>query len=791
MADLREIQQLGDMIARASGGTSRGLRDLNAILDSVNIELKKENEQRQQEIRSLAKWNKKYDEERIENLEIIRREIDDRERAIRDNRQLIETHKKQEKRRASALKKLEGEYATLMQKRADKEITWSEYHFEQERRKLLKQIDGIKAQDDHVRMIKKSNRTLNAEIENLIAASEKQKRELEAFDWKDVTAKAKNALAKSFGSMAKQIFDPAMFAAGLKGTLDYAREVMATGGDWIYSDLSRRMEVAGMALSADDYLKMNAEHRRLIITMGGADNMLKEVSTSLDTIKHNFRTPGEAALYTAAMFDMLSKSGIKPTSTSMGEMNKTFQALNKITGITGEQFRTIMDDFSMSDEIQAQMRLMNMKERQAMMNSIAIRARENEAMGINIDNTIAMSKAMGRFSEETFIERHKRAARLEVAAGGLGLGSGVARELATLTRMGANRMNEKQQARFQQILIAMNKRLEDMRASGSVNDPRMEILSDLIEKSVIQQPDLVGRTSEFAKARLGMESRELGTSVTNAIEKAAATQNEVPDTVKKISDVVAQIEGVLKDQIFTAIRGGFAQVINLMMGGLAMNALGAGWKYARGGKGGRGKPGGPRPGTPRPGAGMGSMGADLAENAAKSGGKQAAGQTGKQAAKFGLKKIPLIGAFAGLGFGVERIISDGDWKGAGMEMASGIASTVPGFGTAASMGIDASLMARDMGAFDNKKEETATSEAVADLHTTMSEDMEDSYNSFNELLTHFQTNDPIVRQMLVSLVNLQTEHLQVIKRIENTIIEQGKDDAPMGGRQRQTRSVIN
>jgi hypothetical protein len=60
-----------------------------------------------------------------------------------------------------------------------------------------------------------------------------------------------------------------------------------------------------------------------------------------------------------------------------------------------------------------------------------------------------------------------------------------------------------------------------------------------------------------------------------------------------------------------------------------------------------------------------------------------------------LKKIPVIGALLGTGFAIPRIL-DGDYKGATLEFASGVASTLPGVGTAASVGLDAALVARDI-----------------------------------------------------------------------------------------------
>lgn len=67
----------------------------------------------------------------------------------------------------------------------------------------------------------------------------------------------------------------------------------------------------------------------------------------------------------------------------------------------------------------------------------------------------------------------------------------------------------------------------------------------------------------------------------------------------------------------------------------------------------------------------------------------------KAALKTGAKKIPVIGAVCGAVFATTRAM-DGDWTGAGMELTSGVASCFPGPGTAASLGIDAALIAKDI-----------------------------------------------------------------------------------------------
>jgi len=89
----------------------------------------------------------------------------------------------------------------------------------------------------------------------------------------------------------------------------------------------------------------------------------------------------------------------------------------------------------------------------------------------------------------------------------------------------------------------------------------------------------------------------------------------------------------------------------------------------------------------------------VTKSATKAGTKAVTKTVGKTAAKtLGksiLKKIPGVGLLAGLYFAGEKLL-EGDFAGAGLEAASGAASLIPGFGTAASIAIDAGIAARDI-----------------------------------------------------------------------------------------------
>ena len=83
-----------------------------------------------------------------------------------------------------------------------------------------------------------------------------------------------------------------------------------------------------------------------------------------------------------------------------------------------------------------------------------------------------------------------------------------------------------------------------------------------------------------------------------------------------------------------------------------------------------------------------------AKTGAKVGAKQLAKTGGKMVAKSASKKIPLVGWIPALAYAGGRALK-GDWEGAGLEVASGAAGSVPVIGTAGSLGIDGYLAKRD------------------------------------------------------------------------------------------------
>jgi len=110
--------------------------------------------------------------------------------------------------------------------------------------------------------------------------------------------------------------------------------------------------------------------------------------------------------------------------------------------------------------------------------------------------------------------------------------------------------------------------------------------------------------------------------------------------------------------------------------------------------------------------GVETAGKLVSKEAIEAGGKVLAKEGTEKVASKGIgkllgKKIPVVGAALGGIFAVERAMK-GDLLGAAGELASGVASTVPGFGTAASLAIDGALLARDVKKASDDADKTKT-----------------------------------------------------------------------------------
>jgi Phage tail lysozyme len=232
--------------------------------------------------------------------------------------------------------------------------------------------------------------------------------------------------------------------------------------------------------------------------------------------------------------------------------------------------------------------------------------------------------------------------------------------------------------------------------------------------SSITTASSIGEVTKGDEAIVGAVSdlSKIVTSLVDAVKAQTTVQQKIADREKASADRIANralasqeeaaIEGMSKGSgtlTPTGGIGGLALGGGKSSNGLGGPALGVGGKVLAQAVGKRGVG---RIGTRLAAKYGGKVAAKAAANygtkaAAKLGIKGAAKIGGGAIAKSIGKKVPLLGLGLGSVFAVQRALK-GDWLGAGLELASGAASTIPGLGTAGSVGLDAVLAARDMGA---------------------------------------------------------------------------------------------
>lgn len=217
---------------------------------------------------------------------------------------------------------------------------------------------------------------------------------------------------------------------------------------------------------------------------------------------------------------------------------------------------------------------------------------------------------------------------------------------------------------------------------GSVFTKTTNIINS-INKAVGGQTDTIKKVAKEEAQKLKQDAidaaartEELGSEGQNA--KAGNMFAKALDKAKKAQSIMSAPGSRLKDIFGPA--SGMAKGLRNPKAAMRLARMRAkrvfGKRFARGITG-------------RP---FGRVGKIIAKNTLK---KTAGKVAVKGVGKMALKKVPILGAVAGVAFGIERAMK-GDWLGAIGEVASGTASIFPGVGTAISTGIDAALIAKDV-----------------------------------------------------------------------------------------------
>ena len=175
--------------------------------------------------------------------------------------------------------------------------------------------------------------------------------------------------------------------------------------------------------------------------------------------------------------------------------------------------------------------------------------------------------------------------------------------------------------------------------------------------------------------------------------------------------------------------------------------------------------------------------------------KKGIGSLLKTGGKSFLKKIPILGALAGVGFAGSKLL-DGDVTGAGLELASGVAGAVPGVGTLLSTAIDAYSATRDTSTDSNSvldKLLGSSSNTVSLTNQTNSVEsaqskVEPTINTIKNSLLEKASKDSTLKELATlssnGFSNVTVEKAsQLTESIDKKIAEYSKDSS--------TSSIVN
>ena len=255
----------------------------------------------------------------------------------------------------------------------------------------------------------------------------------------------------------------------------------------------------------------------------------------------------------------------------------------------------------------------------------------------------------------------------------------------------------------QQALTALGaKDKNDLREKVRLELERVNSIADATQREKARQ-ELIGKLGDEELIRQ-QENRNLtelqaeaAQKIIEAFDKLSPLINVISSVFSKIADNAGIIATVLAGISVVTLVSRFRGLLNIFSkiagfsGTISQNLSGLGGtaeKITAATMKSSGK-------TVYGAAAQAAVKKGTAEAATKAGGKGLAKMGGKFLGKSLLKKIPIVGALAGIGFGLSRL-AEGDVLGAAGEVASGLAGTIPGIGTAASVGIDTALAARDM-----------------------------------------------------------------------------------------------
>ena len=539
-----------------------------------------------------------------------------------------------------------------------------------------------------------------------------------------------------------------------------------------------RSSASRMGLSMDQLSSLMVKNSEAISRLGGGSDSAMKSFINLSTQMNSSQTGLHlrALGYTTeqvndGMLQYLSVTGGRTTKemqntskliASTGEYLEQLDGLARITGKNRQEQQDAVNEAAKNAAFQAKLAGMNEDDRKKAMAGMAqamalggkgaVDAFQSKLMGVAPDKAGAMfeataSRTAGVVSSIVDQVNDKSKKSLDSTANMI---NGMRASQADMSKYGKEtlfaiiRQGGPLADSLQQMGVTANKAatMTDAEIANSLKKVNLE--NSQAEAAVAREKEmqkmrdqLLATISQFTVTFMPdiMKAIKLFSDSLTAMTRYASTHAE---TVKTWTQIIVIAWGVMKafNAIVATIRAVEAMRGTLGTPGRPM--------YVKSMDGGLGAAGGTGAGTAKAGAGAAGAGA-------KAGGKALVGKA------LG-KVLPGVGLAFGAYDSYSRV-KEGDYLGGGIAAASGVASVIPGLGTAAALALDAVNVGRDLvksSAADKKDEGIPTPiEMPAGL------DNDDSVEKFNRALETLNNH----------MVDLKRFMLQTANNTKNTVAE--------------------
>ena len=540
---------------------------------------------------------------------------------------------------------------------------------------------------------------------------------LSNWDFSAATGKAQDVIEK-FGG--KGISIVSAFSVIIKALSDYYQYVKKLAS----------VQMAGMHASlAIDALRMGTSIESTVkyyqkmgmqISQVGFGEINKIFRASSDSFDKLGLFGSEALDAFGDMAKDIMQMGVHPKNEKNfnSAMAKYVGQINEMALLTGA---TVPEILAMNKEIinnaeSTQMMLrLNASERKAKMDSILV---ERNRIALMIGSNAEAQKfiqTLQKFNSSPIEKRIENSMKIQQLMQMAGMGSDAGR-MAEITRKREDQLTDDDRQFKANKAMELGSRLDKLKG---LDEGRELVYTRLVDG---QTDDIKSLIKSGSEAKLSQDQNGK-VDKNSAVAKEVVEQKQISSGMSTLMDLTNWLGNAQKNPMVALLAGiavGIGTLVVATTGPGLLKSLGPLINAGSGGAGGilgrvAGKAASIIPASVGGVAGIGSSvlatgGAVLGAGSklASTIGSTIAKGAGSTIGKSILKKLPGIGLLAGLGFAASRVM-DGDFFGAGAEVASGAASLVPGVGTAASVAIDAGLVARDLNKADEKPKPTEAS----------------------------------------------------------------------------------